>query len=75
MEQNLPLKFMTRSELAKSIGVSRWTLHRRLNEKGINLPKGLLSPEIIRMVVQILNPLPSNEGKGESFDEMAKKAE
>ncbi len=52
---------MTRSELAEALGISRWTLARRLKEKGIKLPKGLLEPQVIEAVFLAFGIKPPEE--------------
>jgi len=38
-------KAITRKQLAINMGISRSTFYRWLNEKDIELPKGLITPE------------------------------
>ena len=54
-------RFMTRSELAAALGISRWTLARRLKEKGIKLPKGLLEPQVIEEIFLAFGIKPPEE--------------
>ncbi len=51
-------RFMMRAELAEILGISRWTLARRLKIKGITLPKGLLEPELVKKIYLVFGLKP-----------------
>jgi AraC-like DNA-binding protein len=48
-EHNLPpglfQKMVTKKELARALGMSTSTLYRRLKDVGLEVPRGLISPE------------------------------
>lgn len=43
-------KFRSREEFAKDLGLSSSTLRRKIKEKNIIVPKGLLSPDVQRQI-------------------------
>ena len=48
------MKFKSRQELAKEYGVDRKTFAKRLKRQQIELPGGLLSPDWVEKVYEIL---------------------
>lgn len=48
------LKAKTKSEMANELGMSRATFYRRIKEKKLELPKGLLSPKIQKEILKTL---------------------
>jgi len=48
------MKFKSRQELAKEYGVDRKTLAKLLKRQRIELPSGLLSPDWVEKVYEVL---------------------
>lgn len=48
------IKAMTRREIANLLGIGEHTLKRKLKEKGISLPKGLVTPQAQKNIFDAL---------------------
>ena len=57
------MKFKSRQELAKQLGISRNTLLNRLKGKNIEVKRGLLSPEEQKKILKALGVNTSDKGK------------
>lgn len=63
-------RFKTRTEFARELGVSRRTLYTIIREAGLELPRGLLSPETQAKIWSYLNREdPEDESSGEEADD------
>jgi plasmid maintenance system antidote protein VapI len=47
-------KFKTRTELAEEMGISRKTLYNLISKHNIDVPNGLLTPDVVDQIVQII---------------------
>jgi DNA invertase Pin-like site-specific DNA recombinase len=54
MKEPPAIKAMTRREIAQLLGIEEHTLKRKLDQKGIALPKGIVPPQCQKVIFDAL---------------------